>query len=49
VIFNELCGEAGDVCEKIVGDGFPNFRYRYETQSAYKEGGGALGSLAVPS
>ena len=34
MVFNELCGEAGYVCEKIVADGLPNFRYLYETQSA---------------
>ena len=36
--------------KKNVTDSLPNFRYLYETQSAYHGvGGRTLGSLAVPS
>jgi len=48
MVFNELCGEAGDVCENIVADGLPYFRYLYEMHSAYHVGGNS-GSLAVSS
>ena len=43
--FKELC-EDGDVCEKIVADGLPNFRYLYETHCAYNGGRGV--ELRVP-
>lgn len=38
MVFNELCGEAGDDYEKNIADVLPNFRYLYETQSAYGRG-----------
>lgn len=37
IVFNEICGEGGDVYEETVADWFAKLKYLYHTETAYNE------------
>jgi hypothetical protein len=45
IVFNEVCGEGGDVYEETVADWFAKLKYLYHTETAYN--GKKFWSLAV--
>jgi hypothetical protein len=46
IVFNEVCGEAGDVGKETVADCFAKLKYLYDTEPAYN-GKKIFWSLAV--